>query len=60
MVEKDVEALAAFIKYCEEEALRLAVPVVVIHCLRMASEEFAKSAAARPATVTTIEACTKH
>jgi hypothetical protein len=43
MAEKDVEALALFIKYCEEEAMRLASPAIIIECLRMASEELTKS-----------------
>ena len=35
----DVVALAHFIRYSEEEALRLGVSSVVIECLRMASIE---------------------
>jgi hypothetical protein len=60
MAEEDIGALTALIKYCEEEALRLAVPAVVIHCLRMAGEELAESAAARPQTAMSSHLRTKH
>ena len=60
MAEKDVEALAVLIKYCEEEALRLGVPAVVIHCLQMAGEELAESASTRAPTITPSDICTKH
>jgi hypothetical protein len=61
MAEKDVEALMALIKYCEEEAVRLASPAVVSHCLRMAAEELTNSVANRASTATTTdELFTKH
>jgi len=39
----DVVALAYFIRYSEEEALRLGVSGVVIECLRMAAIELANA-----------------
>ena len=38
-IKSDVVALARLIRYSEEEAVRLGVPVVVVECLRMASIE---------------------
>lgn len=60
MAEKDVEALALLIKYCEEEAVSLGSPVVIIHCLRMASEELKNSVATPSTMVTTDDHCTRH
>jgi hypothetical protein len=39
----DVVALAYFIRYSEQEALRLGVSGVVIECLRMAAIELANA-----------------
>jgi hypothetical protein len=60
MAEKDVEALALFIKYCEEEAVRLRSSAVVIHCLRMVGEELAKSVTTPLTMVTADDLCTRH
>jgi hypothetical protein len=60
MANKDVEALVLLIKYCEEETVRLASPTIVIHCLRIASEELAKSVATGPITVTADDRYTRH
>jgi len=38
-IKSDVVALARLIRYSEEEAVRLGVPVVVVECLRMANIE---------------------
>jgi hypothetical protein len=59
MAEQDVEALALFIKYCEEEADRLALPATVVRFLTMAGEELTKSVAARSSTVID-DSYTKH
>jgi hypothetical protein len=60
MAENDVEALALFIKYCEEEAVRLGSTAVVIHCLRMVREELARSVPTGLTTVTADDRCTRH
>jgi hypothetical protein len=60
MAEKDLEALVLIIKYCEEEAIRLGLPAVGIHCLRMAREELTKSVVVPLPTVTTNYLSTKH
>ena len=39
MPDADVEALVLLIKYSEQEAVRLRLSPVVVHCLRMAGEE---------------------
>jgi len=43
MDKEDAESLALLIKYCEDEAVRLAMPAVVIHCLRLANDELVES-----------------
>jgi hypothetical protein len=60
MSEKDGEALALLIKYCEEEAARLGLPAVVIQCMRMASEELTTTWAIRLPMVTIDDPCTRH
>jgi hypothetical protein len=60
MAEKDLEALVLIIKYCEEEAIRLGLPAVGIHCLQIARGELTKSVAAPAPTVTTNYVSTKH
>jgi hypothetical protein len=47
---KDFEALALLIKYCEDEAVRLGVSPVIIHCLRMVNAELTKSVPNQPST----------
>jgi hypothetical protein len=57
MAERDVASLALLIKYSEEEAVRLALPPIIIHCLRMANEELSKTVAP---TAATDDVHTKH
>jgi hypothetical protein len=40
---EDIAALANLIRYSEEEAIRLRLHEVIIHCLRMASMEIEKA-----------------
>ena len=46
MPDTDVEALVLLIEYSEQEAVRLRLSPVVVHCLRMASEELNSTARA--------------
>jgi hypothetical protein len=40
---KDFKAFALLVKYCEDEAVRLAASPVIIHCLRMVNVELTNS-----------------
>jgi hypothetical protein len=60
MAEKDVETLALFIKYCEEEAVRLRSPAIVINGLRLVREELAKSVSTPLTMITVDDRCTRH
>lgn len=42
----DIKALMNILSYSEQEAERLGVSVVVVHCLRMATAELTNSAVA--------------
>jgi hypothetical protein len=59
MPKHGVETLVLLIKYSEEEATRLRLSPVVAFCLRMASEELAKSMAV-PEVVPTIGSAYAH